>query len=115
MARHKATGTSDSAEGQLPGRLLAVVEAEQLSGCPVAGRDDAARREIVAIAVRRWRSFGRRSGHPRQATHAERVEDLAKGLRDRFEVDPSLTGPLLEDYRHLAVRLAAVLADPPAN
>jgi len=43
------------------------------------------------------------------------VEDLAKGLRDRFQVDPSLTGPLMEDYRHLAGRLAAVLADRPAN
>jgi hypothetical protein len=80
----------------------------------VAGRDDAARREIVAIAVRRWRSFVRRS-HSHQASHAERLEDLAKGLRDRFEVNPSLTGPLMEDYRHLAVRLAAALADPPAS
>jgi hypothetical protein len=40
------------------------------------------------------------------------VEDLAKGLRDRFEVNPAAAGPLMEDYRHLAARLAAVLADP---
>lgn len=100
-------------EASLHGRLLAVVEAEQLSGCPVAGHDVSARREIAELAARRWRSFGRRSAHGGRATLAERAEDLAKGLRDRFEDDPALAGPLMEDYRHLAARLAAVLADPP--
>jgi hypothetical protein len=95
----------------LPDRLLAVVETEHLSGSPVAGQDDARRREIVAVATRRWRSFSRRSHHPERATHAEQAEDLAKGLRDRFEITPALTGPLMEDYRDLAAKLAAVLAD----
>jgi hypothetical protein len=33
-----------------------------------------------------------------------------KGLRDRFEGDPKVTGPLMEDYRYLASRIAEVLS-----
>jgi hypothetical protein len=102
-------------DGALADRLLAIAEAEHLSGSPVAGGDDANRRETVAVAIRRWRSFSRRSRHPERATRAEQVEDLAKGLRDRFENIPALTGPLMEDYRDLAAKLAAVLADPPSS
>lgn len=102
-------------DGPLVDVLLAIAEAEHLSGSPVAGRDDANRREMVEVAIRRWRSFSRRCRHPERAAHAERVEDLAKGLRDRFEFTPTLTGPLMEDYRHLAGKLAAVLADPPSG
>ena len=36
-----------------------------------------------------------------------RIEDLAKGLRDHFEENPQLVGPLMDDYRHLAGVLAA--------
>lgn len=96
----------------LTDRLMAIAEAEHLSGSPVAGHDDTNRQETVEIAIRRWRSFSRRSSRPERATHADRVEDLAKGLCDRFETTPVLTGPLVEDYRHLAGKLAAVLADP---
>jgi hypothetical protein len=96
-------------------RLLEVIEAEHQSGSPVASYDHADREEMVNVAVRRWHSFSRRSRHPVRATHAERVEDLAKGLRDHFEPKPALTGALMTDYRHMAARLAAVLADPPAE
>jgi hypothetical protein len=115
VSRHQVPGTNDIAKGRLADQLLAVVEAEHLGGCPVAGRDDVARRETVAIAMRRWRSFARRSARRGQATHPDRVEDLAKGLRDHFEVRPALAGPLMEDYRHLAARLAAIFADSPAE
>lgn len=97
----------------LADRLLAIAETEHQAGSPVAGRDDANRRETVEVAIRRWRSFSRRSRHPKRAVQADRVEDLAKGLRDRFEITPALTGPLIEDYRDLAAKLAAVLADSP--
>jgi hypothetical protein len=96
-------------------RLLAVAEAEHLCGSPVAGHDTAHRQEMVKVAVRRWRSFSRRSRHPERATHAERVEDLAKGLRDHFEIEPTMTGPLMTDYRYLAAKLAVFLADPLAD
>ncbi|MDR2988777.1 MAG: hypothetical protein LBV34_28470 [Nocardiopsaceae bacterium] len=74
-------------------RLLGVVEAAYLAGSPVAGHDDEKRQDIVQAAVRRWRSFSRRSAHPGRATQAERVEDLAKGLPDRFAENPRLAGP----------------------
>jgi hypothetical protein len=99
----------------LPDRLLAVVEAAYLGGSPVAGHDDESRREIVTVTMRRWRSFSRRSAHHSRATLAARVEDLAKGLRDRFEAEPRLAGPLMEDYRQLAAELATALADVPAD
>jgi hypothetical protein len=96
-------------------RLLEVVEAEHQSGSPVASYDHARREEMANVAMRRWHSFSRRSRHPERATQAERVEDLAKGLRDHFEPKPALTGALMTDYRRLAARLAAVLADPRAE
>jgi hypothetical protein len=42
--------------------------------------------------------------------YADRIKDLAKGLRDRFERNPQLVGPLMEDYRYLASRIAEVLS-----
>lgn len=100
---------------ELASRLVAVLEAEAISGCPVAGHDDEERKKIAAVAMRRWRSLARRSAHPGQATRDQRAEDLAKGLRDRFEASPALAGPLMEDYRHLAARLVAILSDPLAD
>ena len=81
------------------------VQAAWEEGCPVAGGDAD---ETANVAVRRWRSFDRR-GRAKRATFEDRVEDLAKGLRDRFEADPAMVGPLMEDYRHLASCLATVL------
>jgi hypothetical protein len=106
---------ADKPDRPLLERVLEVVEAGHQSGSPVAGHDHASRQQTANVAVRRWHSFSRRSRHPERATHAERVEDLAKGLRDHFEPDPALTGALMTDYRHLAARLAAVLSDPLAN
>jgi hypothetical protein len=103
---------ADKPDGPLAGRLLAVLEAEHLSGSPVAGANAAGRQETARAAMRRWRSFSRRSPHPERASHADRVEDLAKGLRDRLDSEPALTGPLMTDYRYLAAKLAAVLAEP---
>jgi hypothetical protein len=101
--------------GSLADQLLAIAEAEHLSRSSVAGHDDAHRQEMVEVAIRRWRSYVRRSRHAERATHADRVEDLAKALRDRFETTPALTGPFVEDYRHLAAKLAGVIADPPSG
>ncbi|MBO0793389.1 MAG: hypothetical protein J2P36_20890, partial [Ktedonobacteraceae bacterium] len=53
-------------------------------GCPLA--HPSGRSQMIAIGVRRWRSFERRNTrkHP---TLDDRVEDLAVGLRDTFEPD----------------------------
>jgi hypothetical protein len=76
-------------------------------GCPVAGQHQDAFEETADIAIRRWDSFERR--HRRRLGYPGRVEDLAKGLRDRFERDPKLTGRVMEDYRYLASRIAEAL------
>ncbi|UQU67858.1 hypothetical protein COUCH_16950 [Couchioplanes caeruleus] len=63
--------------------------------------------EVIESGWRRWHSFERRN---QKATGAweQRLEDLAKGLRDAFEPDRRLVGPLMEDYRHLASILGQV-------
>ncbi|SHG62036.1 hypothetical protein [Streptoalloteichus hindustanus] len=60
-------------------------------------------------AWRRWRSFSRR--HGRRVSHAARVEDLAKGLRDAFEPDPRLVGREMVEYRALAEAVCVALRD----
>jgi hypothetical protein len=77
-------------------------------GCPVAGSDAGSWQGTARVALRRWRSFDRRSKR-KLPTREEHIEDLAKGLRDAFERDPRLVGPLMEDYRHVARTLAGVL------
>ena len=89
--------------------LRAVMAQLWEDGCPVATPHPPLGHENTAkLAVRRWRSFQRRV-HGKSWKREERVEDLAKGLRDAYEADRHLVGPLMEDYRHLAHRLADVL------
>jgi hypothetical protein len=87
-------------------RLRTVAAELWESGCPVASPED--RETMVRIAVRRWRSSERRGGAKRQSRD-ERIEDLAKGLRDAFETDRRVVGPLMDDYRHLARAFAEIL------
>lgn len=42
----------------------------------------------------------------------DRIEDLAVGLRDAFETDRRLVGPMMTHYRCVAKALAGVLAAP---
>jgi hypothetical protein len=64
--------------------------------------------EVARIAERRWASYARR--HPKVPSPDDRVLDLAKGLRDHFEVDPSLGGGgVLREYEYFARKLALLL------
>lgn len=87
--------------------VVAAIATAWDEGCPVAGQDLDQQTEQANVAVRRWRSASRR--HPRKLTPQVQVEDLAKGLLDAFEADPKLVGPLIEDYRFLAARIAAAM------
>lgn len=88
---------------------MAAIAAAWDAGCPVAGTNDDEFRQKADIAVRRWDSVGRR--HRGAFLSAEeRVEDLAKGLRNRFENDGNLVGPLMDDYRYLAGQIAEALS-----
>lgn len=78
------------------------------AGCPVAGVPETDFRTTADFAIRRWDGITRR--HRRALTADDRVEDLAKGLRDRFEGDRRLVGSLMQDYRFLAARIAEALA-----
>ena len=96
---------------QLHHTLMVVVEEASIAGSPVAGRHASDREQIVETALRRWSTFARRNRKAAVGDPFERrVEDLAKGLRDRVEQRPSLTGPLMGDYRSLARKLAEILA-----
>jgi hypothetical protein len=90
------------ADGELLARLEAVIAAAWEDGSPVAAQGDPVKTaEQARVALRRWRSQGRRRSK-------DPVEDLAKGLRDHFEAQPELVGPLMVDYRWIAAKLAAV-------
>lgn len=90
-------------------RLMTVVAQAEEEGCPVVSPHLSSQQRIVETALRRWRTYTRRQKR-RRTPPAERVEDLAKGLRDASERDPRLVGPLMEDYRYLARQLAVVFA-----
>ncbi len=106
--------TFDAAEShaEIRERLIAVIAHADAEGCPLAypGARDAREvwGEMADIALRRWRTFDRRNKKKRSG-RADRMEDLAKGLRDAGDMDRHLIGPLMEDYRYLAGELASVL------
>lgn len=85
-------------------RALTAVARLWDEGCPVAGPDG--RERMVNLGLRRWRSYPRRT-RQRHWTEDDRVQDLAKGLRDAVEPDGALTGRLLDDYRCVAKAIAA--------
>ena len=76
------------------------------NGSPVVEPETAD--DVIEIGWRRWHSFERRN---RKAgwSQEQQLEDLAKGLRDAFEPDRRLVGPLMEDYRQLASSLGRAL------
>jgi hypothetical protein len=78
-------------------------------GCPLA--HPSARSQMIVLGLRRWRSFERRNTHKRP-TLDDRVEDLAVGLRDAFEPERKLVGPMMQHYRCIAKAMATVLAPP---
>jgi hypothetical protein len=82
-----------------------------LAGSPVAGQQVSDREQIVQTALKRWSTFARRNRKVEGDPLERRIEDLAKGLRDRVERRPSLTGPLMSDYRWLARKLAGILVE----
>jgi hypothetical protein len=65
---------------------------------------------MASIARRRWTSFGRRH-KTTEHNRANRIEDLARGLCEKFERGGlRMAGPLITDYRWLAAQLADVLS-----
>jgi hypothetical protein len=92
---------SDRAE-----QRAAVRAALESAGGP-AGRPETIDR-ATDVSLRRWESFHRR--HRRRASRDDRIEDLAKGLRDAFEPDRHLVGPMMTEYRASARAVASVLA-----
>jgi chemotaxis regulatin CheY-phosphate phosphatase CheZ len=96
---------TQSPERDIHKRVVEAVELAWEQGCPVAQRAE----ETASIAVRRWRSSVRRKIDNDDLE--ARVLDLAKGLIAAFEKDPSLVGPLKEDYLYLSRKLADVLRD----
>jgi hypothetical protein len=64
--------------------------------------------KLADVAIRRWRSFPRRS-KPRHRTPELRVRDLARGLTDSLGEDALYLGP--GDALRLAERFAEVLPD----
>lgn len=75
-------------------------------GCPMAHPADRSR--MIDIGLRRWQSFERRNKR-KCPTLDDRIDDLAKGLRDAFEPDRKMVGPMMKHYHCVATALATVL------
>ncbi|MFO0966942.1 MAG: hypothetical protein U0793_15315 [Gemmataceae bacterium] len=83
-------------------------------GSPVAGQSEECWSEMASIARRRWFSFERRKPKKVEDNRTNRVEDLARGLCEKFENGGlRLAGPLISDYRWLAEQLADVFLQAP--
>ncbi|GAB3279064.1 hypothetical protein GCM10027589_05450 [Actinocorallia lasiicapitis] len=94
-------------------QIREAVRAALQSAWGPAGRPEVLDR-ATDISLRRWRSFDRRNGR-RRPTTSDRIEDLAKGIRDAFEADRRLVGPMMTEYRASAEAAAAVLLQAPGH
>lgn len=97
-----------SGANEVDERTRAAVRAALESAWGPAGQPEVLDR-ATTISLRRWQSFDRRKRR-RGASLDDRIEDLAKGLRDAFESDRRLVGPLMSEYRASARAVALVLA-----
>ncbi len=77
--------------------LVAALTRAFNDGSPVAGQSLERRREIAVAALRRIRSFRRRSVPIDDHPHC--LRDLAKGLA---EAESNPAGPLMKDYQFVA-------------
>ncbi len=87
-------------------RLVMAIQCAWGEGCPVAAATRVDQEQKAHVALRRWNSFARRN---KKGSLEQQVEDLAKGLRDAYEANRELVGPLMTDYRYLASVLAEIL------
>jgi hypothetical protein len=83
--------------------LTAAVEACWLDGSPVAGQNAVAWERTARVALRRIRSFARRSVS--ESDRRCQIRDIAQGFVAAFEPHPKLVGPLLVDYKHVAEKV----------
>ena len=80
------------------------------NGCPVAAPTDSLAAEMASIACRRWNSYERRNRNIPYTTE-NRIDDLARGLAERFtEGGWPMVGPLISDYKWLSEQIAPILA-----
>ena len=87
-------------------KIVEAIKSAWEKGCPVAAGTNIEQEQMAQISLRRWNSFVRRN---KGGSEEQQVEDLAKCLRDTYETDRALAGPLIADYRYLASVIAAFL------
>ena len=92
----------------LEAKLVAKLCWASNDGSPVAGPSQDEWVEMASIARRRWFSFERRQPKKMEGNRANRVEDLTRGLCEKYEGSLKMAGRLISDYRWLAEQLADV-------
>ncbi|MFC3382863.1 hypothetical protein [Couchioplanes azureus] len=88
---------------QVPGLRKALCDAavEELGWDPVTAR------QLADVAIRRWRSFERRS-KPNKRTNELRLQDLLQGLRQGSPIDVNYLEP--GDFERLTPRFGELLS-----
>lgn len=95
-------------------RLAAKILWAWNDGSPVATSSPEAAAVMASVARRRWSSFEGRRPVKVEGNETDRVEDLARGLCEKFEAGGlKMAGALIDDYRWLAAQLAEVFHSEP--
>lgn len=97
-------------QSELESSIAAQLLWARQDGCPVAPSTEEQALKMADIAVRCWRSFNRRS--PKQSNDLDaRVEDLARGIAEKFERGGwPMVGALICDYRWLTQQIVPILS-----
>ena len=94
---------ADDVSAETLAKVVAANARARDEGCPVASQPE----EIAPVAIVRWGSSSRRGVKP--SDRKGRIRDLAKGLVAYFDFEPTLVGPLRNDYEFLAECVAEAL------
>ena len=106
-------GSHSEDQQSLEAKLVATLERAWNSGCPVAGWSQEMWAEKASVARRRWFSFERRKPEKTDGTLAQRIEDLARCLCEKYERGGlKMAGAVITDYRWLAEQLSEVFPQP---
>ncbi len=92
--------------------LEAIIARERAEGCAMANEN------LIAPALRRWRSYERRFKHHKNKSLGHRAHDLEKGLLESYSdysYDPGCIRPLAQSFAEVLFRGSADRSTTPSH